>query len=77
MDRCWPLHGLSRLRGAFRFVKVNTDESVDTPMKLGVRGIPTLVFYVDGEEVDRVVGAVPKAALQSKIDAILAEAEDE
>ena len=59
--------------GKIIFAKVDTDENMDTPVKLGIRGIPTLIFYVDGEEADRMVGFAPKPALKSKIDAILAE----
>ena len=55
------------------FAKMNTDENLDTPTKLGIRGIPTLIVYVDGEEADRMVGFAPKPVLKRKIDAILAE----
>jgi len=57
--------------GKFVFAKMNTDESAATPGKLGIRGIPTLIFYVDGEEADRHVGFAPKQVLKRKIDAVL------
>lgn len=57
--------------GRIAFAKMNTDENLDTPSKLGIRGIPTLIVFVDGEEADRMVGFAPKPALQSKLDAIL------
>jgi len=54
------------------FAKMNTDENPDTPSKLGIRGIPTLIFFAEGQEVDRMVGFAPKQKLVSKIDALLA-----
>jgi thioredoxin 1 len=51
--------------------KVNTDENQEHAGRLGVRGIPTMVLFRDGKEVDRIVGALPKAALQSRLDAVL------
>jgi len=59
--------------GDLVFAKVNTDESPNTPSQLGIRGIPTLIIYVDGEEVDRMTGMAPKAVLKKKLDAVLAE----
>ena len=60
--------------GKTTFARMNTDENPDTPTRLGIRGIPTLIVYVDGEEADRMVGVAPKAVLQRKLDAVLAEA---
>lgn len=59
--------------GRVIFVKMNTDENMATPSKLGIRGIPTLILYVDGEEQERMVGFSPKPVLQRKIDAVLSE----
>jgi thioredoxin 1 len=61
--------------GRFVVAKVNTDENPRTPNSLGIRGIPTMVYYVDGKEHERVVGVRPKDDLKSKIDAILQNAE--
>lgn len=52
-------------------VKLNVDESMDTAQTFGVMSIPTLVFIKDGQEVDRVTGALPKDALQEKLDSLL------
>jgi thioredoxin 1 len=49
------------------FAKVNVDEEPEIAQEFGVRGIPTMVFLKDGEEVNRVVGAGSKAMLESKI----------
>ncbi|MBC8413136.1 MAG: thioredoxin [Nitrospira sp.] len=53
------------------FTKVNTDENPDLASKYKIRGIPTLMFFKNGEILDQVVGAVPKAQLKSKIDSLL------
>jgi len=51
--------------------KVNTDENPLYAQRLGVQGIPTMVLFKDGTEVDRVVGALPKANLKQWIDSTL------
>ena len=51
--------------------KVNTDENQEFAGRLGVRGIPTLILFQGGREVERIVGALPKTALQSRLDAAL------
>ncbi len=61
--------------GKFKVTKVNTDENPRIPNSLGIRGIPTMIFYVDGEEAERIVGVRPKAELKRKVDAILATVE--
>lgn len=53
--------------GMVTIAKMNVDENQKTPQSLGVMGIPTIVFFKGGEEVDRVVGALPKEALDKKI----------
>ncbi len=54
--------------GRVKIVKVNVDENPNSPGQLGVRGIPTLFLFKDGEVVSNKVGAAPKAALKSWID---------
>ncbi len=49
--------------GKVKVVKVNTDESGEVAMKLGVTSIPTLMVFKGGEMVERVVGNRPKADL--------------
>ena len=51
--------------------KMDTDANPQTPMKYGIMGIPTLIIFKDGKEVDRIVGAVPKAMITKKLDAVL------
>lgn len=52
--------------------KVNTDQHHDSAFKLGIQGIPTMVLFRGGSEVDRVVGALPKASLRQWINSKLA-----
>ena len=51
--------------------KCNVDEASELPMKFGVRNIPPLLFFKDGQLVDRLVGAVPKATIAAKLDALM------
>ncbi|AIE83912.1 thioredoxin [Fimbriimonas ginsengisoli Gsoil 348] len=53
--------------GKATFLKVNVDESPDVAMRYGVQGIPNLTFLKDGKVVDTVIGAMPKAAIVSRL----------
>ena len=46
-----------------KIVKVNIDDSPETPTKYGVRGIPTLMLFKNGEVADTKVGALPKSQI--------------
>jgi thioredoxin 1 len=54
-----------------QILKLNIDDHPDTPSKYGVRGIPTMILFKGGEVADTKVGAAPKAALKSWIEAAL------
>jgi thioredoxin 1 len=54
--------------GKVKIVKVNVDENPSSPAQMGVRGIPSLFLFKDGQVVSNKVGAAPKAALKSWID---------
>jgi thioredoxin 1 len=54
--------------GKVKIVKVNVDENPSSPAQMGVRGIPALFLFKDGQVVSNKIGAAPKAALKSWID---------
>jgi thioredoxin 1 len=51
--------------------KIDVDSNPSVSAKFGVRSIPTLLFFKDGEVVDKQIGAVPKTILSGKLDAQL------
>ena len=51
--------------------KCNVDECDDVPMNYNIRSIPTLLFFKNGELVDRHVGVASKAEIAAKLDALL------
>ena len=57
--------------GKLNVVKVDVDNNPSIAMKFGIRSIPALIFFKDGQPVDQIVGAVPKGALKRKIDSVL------
>lgn len=50
--------------GRLVVAKVNTDNNQTTAARLGIQGIPTMILFHRGKEVDRIVGALPKSALE-------------
>ena len=56
--------------GKVSLAKVNVDEHPGLAARYGVRSIPTILFMKDGTVVDQVIGAVPKAQLKKKLDAL-------
>jgi thioredoxin 1 len=57
--------------GKVTLAKVNVDENPALAARFGVRSIPTILFVKDGKVRDQAIGALPKAALQKKVDAIV------
>lgn len=51
--------------------KCDVEECEDLAVNFGIRNIPTILFFKDGQVVDKLVGAQPKAKLQEKFDALL------
>tara|TARA_R110002096_G_scaffold46032_8_gene123104 strand:+ start:9723 stop:10043 length:321 start_codon:yes stop_codon:yes gene_type:complete len=56
------------LTGKVKIVKVNVDENPNSPAQMGVRGIPSLFLFKDGQVVANKTGAAPKAALADWIN---------
>jgi thioredoxin 1 len=52
--------------GRVRVAKLDTDANPQTTVRFGVRSIPSVLFFKNGQLVDRVVGAVPKAVLAER-----------
>lgn len=73
---CGPCRALSpvideiagELKGKVKVAKINIDENPGTPSKYGVRGIPTLMIFKDGELKQTKVGALPKSDLIAWVD---------
>lgn len=56
------------MSGKVKIVKINVDENPNSPAEMGVRGIPALFLFKNGEVVSNRAGAAPKATLQSWIE---------
>ncbi|MDQ3372906.1 MAG: thioredoxin [Acidobacteriota bacterium] len=48
--------------------KMNVDENMKVPQQFGIRGIPTLIVFKDGQEQERIVGAVSREAIAEAIE---------
>ncbi len=57
----------SEYEGKVRVAKLDVDSNQRTASRFNVRSIPSILFFKDGQHVDTVVGAVPKPALERKI----------
>ena len=57
--------------GKAKICKVNTDEEQDVAIKYGIRSIPTILFFKNGELVDQMIGASSKQVLADKINSLL------
>ncbi|MCS7012930.1 MAG: thioredoxin [Chloroherpetonaceae bacterium] len=58
--------------GKAKVAKLNVDENPMTSMKYGIRSIPTLLIFKNGQVVDQIIGAVPKGVIESKLKLQLA-----
>jgi thioredoxin 1 len=58
--------------GKITIAKVNIDKNPGTPQKYGVRGIPTLIIFKNGQAVSTKVGSLPKSKLVEWIDSVIA-----
>jgi thioredoxin 1 len=57
--------------GKVKFYKLNTDDNPNIAGKYGIRSIPTLLIFKDGNQVGQIVGFKPKQALAKEIDLVL------
>lgn len=66
------LHEIAgEMAGRVKIAKMNVDNSPMTPSKYGVRGIPTLILFKNGQAVAQKVGAAPKSSLSSWLQSAL------
>ena len=65
------LEAKNEYEGRVSFAKVNVDDNRSLALKYKVLGIPTTIFFKDGEAVDRVSGIMDKDKLYAKINALL------
>jgi thioredoxin 1 len=59
------------MEGQVTIAKINIDQNGGTPTKYGVRGIPTLMLFKNGQVAATKVGAMPKSALQEWVKSVL------
>ncbi len=57
--------------GRVNIGKMNVDENDDVISQFGIRNIPTILFFKNGQLADKIVGAMPKDKFVEKIDALL------
>ncbi len=57
--------------GQFKFCKINVDENQQTAMKYQIMSIPMQKFFVDGQQVDEILGAVPENTIRAMVDSII------
>ena len=79
-DWCGPCRSLAPIveslaeeyQGKVKFVQVNIDENRQTPTSYGIMAVPTLIFFKDGEVMDKVTGFKPKAVLEQHLEKLVA-----
>jgi thioredoxin 1 len=66
----WLEELASEYAGRVTIAKVNVDEHPGLAARFQVRSIPTLLFFKGGQVIDQVIGAVPKAQIKKRLDAV-------
>lgn len=61
----------TEMEGKAKIVKIDIDESGDLAGNYRVMSVPTLMFFKGGKPVDQLVGAVPKATIESKLNSLM------
>ncbi|MGH6883899.1 thioredoxin TrxA [Hypericibacter sp.] len=59
------------MNGRVTIAKINIDENPNTPRKYGVRGIPTLMLFKDGQVAATKIGALPKNKLSEWVESVI------
>ncbi|MGM0381264.1 MAG: thioredoxin [bacterium] len=59
------------MAGEVKFAKVNVDENQELAGQFGVRSIPTLIVFEDGEKIDQLVGSVPKERIKERLQEVV------
>jgi thioredoxin 1 len=54
--------------GRLKIAKLDVDANGETAMRFGVQSIPTLILFKDGRQVERLLGAMPKHSIMSKLE---------
>jgi len=57
--------------GKAKIGKVDIDSNQNTAAKFGIRSIPSLLIFKEGKVIEQLVGAMPKSAIQAKLDSVL------
>ena len=57
--------------GRFKFCKINVDENSQTAQQYQIMSIPMQMYFVDGQQVDEILGAVPESMIRAKVEDIL------
>jgi thioredoxin 1 len=76
---CGPCHMVSPIydtlseeyKGKFKFCKVNVDENPKAARKYQIMSIPMQMFFINGEKVDEILGAVPEHTIRTMVDGIM------
>ena len=63
----------SEYTSKLKFAKLNVDDNQEVASKFDVRGIPCMIIFNNGEEVDRIVGAYSESELRKKIDMVMSK----
>jgi thioredoxin 1 len=61
----------TEMKGKVTVAKINIDENPQTPMKYGVRGIPTLILFKNGQVAAQKIGALPKSKLAEWVESVI------
>ena len=58
----------------FKFCKINVDENLETARRYQIMSIPMQLFFVNGEKVDELLGAVPERMIRATVQKVIAKA---